>query len=978
MGERLVSLFQALFRVRPEEAKRTGMAFGYLFFAIGAFIIGRIARTVLFLEIPGYKEKLPLAYVLIAITVSITMYFYSRIERKLRRDQTNAITLVALVLGTLAFRFTLNGDGDAPKWGFYIWVEILGGFLIIQFWAFINEIFNSRQAKRVFAIIGGGGVIANIIFGLGISRAVKSLGTENLLYVLCGCLFASFIFVILLGREARPELKAAQERKAPAGTKGAKQKAPLPQKVFASRHIQLIALVIVLTYLVSTLVDYQFQVIVGEEILGGEGILAKDARSEFFGLFFGITGILGGFVQFFVTARLLERFGVAVALLLLPVFMLMGSMGVVVIGLLGPATVASAIKLFTASTTKGSEVVLRYTVNDTTLQLLYLPLPAQTRGRAKTIIDGILKPLSIGVAGLILALLVGQLEKLVGWDLGFNVGVYEIGWVVAGALALWIITLLGLRREYLKSLVQTLQRRRLNLADATFQINDQSTVQVINKALTASNVGDVLHGLELLSHVSPKMRDPLDAKAVALLSHEAEDVRVSALNYLGSAGTHPHGDQVRQLLEDPSAEVRASATLALCAIEGMGALGQVHHMLEDPDLRVRACAVAGLIRHGGLDGVMACANILKKMLDSESPDDRERAAWVLGEIGVENFYQPLIPLLEDDDERVRLAAIVASGRLKTDQLNERLVAQLDHPRLATAAVNALSAAGPQILDQIIEIFRNTQTPAGIRVQIPRIIARLENHHGAAVLCEHLQDPDPLVRTAAVQALAVMLDRVSGIRLNVDAVSNAIKSESKSYFDLLAKSLDLRFDANTSLLDDALQHRRDQVVDRLLALLGLKHPAETIDLVRRNLKSGQPTTRANAVEVLDNLLDNEEKPFVVPVVEDTTSARKLAAGAEVFSIERRDRASRLEELLESKDEWLQLCAATAIGAWKIDSLESKVQVLLESGNPVCRETALYVLHKLSSTALTAALEKLAEDPAPKVRQYTQYLVAQQSS
>ena len=114
MRQGLVNLLQTLFKIRPDEALRTGMAFLYLFAAIGAFIVGRIARSVLFLfKIENYKEQLPLVYVLIAVTVSIVMYAYTRVERKIRRDINNAITLVALIIGTLIFRFL---PGPAIIW----------------------------------------------------------------------------------------------------------------------------------------------------------------------------------------------------------------------------------------------------------------------------------------------------------------------------------------------------------------------------------------------------------------------------------------------------------------------------------------------------------------------------------------------------------------------------------------------------------------------------------------------------------------------------------------------------------------------------------------------------------------------------------------------------------------------------------------------------------------------------------------------
>ncbi|MEL6548593.1 MAG: hypothetical protein AAFQ82_28480, partial [Myxococcota bacterium] len=114
----LLAVLQNVFKIRPEEIKTTGLAFVYLFFAIGAFIIGRIARTVLFLEIPDYKQQLPLAYIGIAISVSTAMFLYRLVQGKLRRDKTNAITLALLIVGTLSFRFALKAGGEPVYWAF--------------------------------------------------------------------------------------------------------------------------------------------------------------------------------------------------------------------------------------------------------------------------------------------------------------------------------------------------------------------------------------------------------------------------------------------------------------------------------------------------------------------------------------------------------------------------------------------------------------------------------------------------------------------------------------------------------------------------------------------------------------------------------------------------------------------------------------------------------------------------------------------
>ncbi|HET6346888.1 MAG TPA: Npt1/Npt2 family nucleotide transporter [Myxococcota bacterium] len=959
MGHSLLTLLHQLFKIRPDEAKRAGYAFVYLFACIGAFIMARIARSVLFLEIPNYKDQLPLTYMGIAVTVSVVMYAYARVERRLRRDHTNAVTLAGLVGVTLAFRYALVDGQELTYWAFYIWVEVFGSFLIVQFWSLANEIFHARQAKRLFAVIGGGGVVANIVFGFGTSGAAKLVGTENLLWGIVACLVVCLAMVRRLGQVARVELTTAWER----GPQ--RQHAPVPAGgVFATRHVQLIAGVVVLTYLVSTLVDYQFQVIVGDFIPG------KDDRSAYFGAFFGITGILAGFIQFFLTSRLLERFGVLVALLLLPFGMLGGSLGLLLVPLL-PA-------LQMAGLTKGAENVLRYTINDSTLQLLYLPLPTHLRGRAKAFIDGVLKPLAVGGAGLMLALLVGQVEKLTGVPLGLNVSVYNLSWLSCALLVAWAVCTVWLKRAYLASLVLTLQQRRLNFAETKLSITDDATVQILGKSLLSFKVVDVLHALELLRFCAPAARKSLDGQVVALLNHVSDNVREAALRYLAQVADPPTAFQevaIEALLKDSSPGVRAAAAGAVCVILQERAFPHVHRLLDDPSLRVRTHAVAGLVRYGGLDGVLACAEVLKRMLGHADVRERQEAAWILGEVGVQNFYQPLVPLFADREEPVRRAAIVAAGRLVSPGLLPHLLAQLPRPRLGQAAVQALIQYGPACLDAVGAVVTDTTQDPHMRAQACRVLARIGDRRSVDLLCAAIADAAWPVRSAACTALAGILAHHPSLTLDPRRVQAALWRELERAFELLAIGQDLRVDeGGAPLLAEALNHRLSLSKGRVLGLLSLKYSPQTLELVSRNLGSPNPATRANAVEVLDNLLSKEEKARVIPLFDEAPPARVLEAVAGLFALPRLGREDRLRVLLKGGDAWLQCVAAAAVGRWQVADLASEVRDLLTHADPMCRETALVALRELGGgTVAPATLAPLASDPAPAVSRYARFLL-----
>jgi len=341
-------------------------------------------------------------------------------------------------------------------------------------------------------------------------------------------------------------------------------------------------------------------------------------------------------------------------------------------------------------------------------------------------------------------------------------------------------------------------------------------------------------------------------------------------------------------------------------------------------------------------------------------------------VGVQNFYQPLIPLLADDSEAVRQAAITAAGKLGNKRLMEPLIEQLDRPRLAAAAVTALAAFGGEIEDTVAEVLEDGERPVSTRVQTCRILGRVGDNYSVGVLCRHIFNDDAHIRSAAVQALNSIAHRLPGITFDRQAIDRGLRTESQRWFENLALVVDLELSDEAVLLRDALEHRLKMAQLQILALLSLKYPRETIELVATNLQSKQAGTRANAVEVLDNTLEREEKALIIQIFEENPPERKLLAASEATTLVRRGRVKRLEELLTGKDSWLRTCAAMEVGHSRITSLEQHVQELLNSESAINRETALVVLKKLGKDeALAKALEKLADDPAPFVRRYAAF-------
>src|SRR6185295_18067219 len=133
--------------------------------------------------------------------------------------------------------------------------------------------------------------------------------------------------------------------------------------------------------------------------------------------------------------------------------------------------------LWAASLSKGADTLFRYSINDATTQILYLPVPAQARAAAKAFIDSVVKPLAIGIGGLSLA----------AYRATTDGDPFRLAWLSLVLSGLWISVVVGLRSKYIKSLQENLSNKKLDLGSGRFRGVDASTNKVLERALSSDD-----------------------------------------------------------------------------------------------------------------------------------------------------------------------------------------------------------------------------------------------------------------------------------------------------------------------------------------------------------------------------------------------------------------------------------------------------------------------------------------------------------
>jgi ATP/ADP translocase/HEAT repeat protein len=941
-AQQIKSFITNLLRVQPGEGRKTGLMFGVMMCVVGTFIIGRIARDSLFLS--RYSvDYLPFLYIWVAIGVSIQSYLYSRVADRFRRDRVFKASLGLLAGLYLAARLAMYWVGDWFYPVLYVLVELVGSLTLIQAWTLANEVFNTREAKRLFGLVGAGGVISSVVAGFAIRAVVKWIGTENLLYLCTGTLLIGVLLVDRVSHACREELltslagvrREIRTRIAFLGDF---------KRIFKNKHLIFVAGLVSVLVFVMTYVDYQFKVTARYAFLNRE-----DQLAGFFGLFYGLTGAFNVLVQGFATGRILERFGVLFSLLLLPLSLLGGS----ICWLALPA-------LWSASLLKASDATLRYTVNDATVQLLYLPVPSHTRGRAKAFVDGIIRPISIGLAGMSLAWLMPLLSPR------------AFGGVLVLLLGIWIGLTFFVRREYLTSLVNTLRSRRFNFdADSTL-VPDQAASQALRKALEDRDEHNVLHALEMIPHTS---RTDWGEPLVQLIRHRSARVRAKAIALLGDMAQLQHGPVVYACLRDPNPEVLSAAIDSYCAIGKERAVRTISLFLEHEDAQVRSAAVVGLIRYGGLDGVLSSAERLKKLLESERAEERAAGARILGKIKVRNFYHPLLELMTDENLEVRQAAIWASGRMKSPELLPALVYRIESQETRTAASEALVAIGTPAVRLLRKVLCNPDETPATREAVPTILARIGDQACLDSLQECLEVPESRLRSKVLDAVHRLRLRKPHLTVDEQRVRKALMGEMRTLYEQAILTIDLN-QAPGSLLADACAARRAQTIERSFRLLGCLLPVRPVDAVFANLSSAQRHSRANALEVIDNLLDKDLKRLLMPVLDPNLQQDLIEIGREAFGLQQRSRDEWLAEMIDGPDPWLATCALHEAGKSTTPDLATLALTQTAADDSVLRETALTVLAKIQpAEEFRKTAQRHLRDPSLQVRAMAAWLADQ---
>ena len=490
------------FNIRKDEYYPTLYGFLYSFLIVGFFILSKSVRNSLFLN-NFSKQDLSYLYLVTPIITGLLVWlfllFFKRVSLLNR-------SLFFHFLICVMSSFLLTNINETRILVYYILVEFQIAIVSIIFWDILSESFTNRQAKRLFVIITSGGFLSALIVGGSLPYITSFISQESSVILVNILILICPLFVYQIKKYSFNDNGISNYRD---------DSLDLFKDIFKNKYILNIVYITFLFTIISVIIDYNFKVISYDQF--------KDdpvGLTNYFARFYSIASFASFIIQITASGYIINRYGIKYALMILPILLL----GVFISGYF----ISSFIVIVLL---KGKEQIFKSTLHDTSMHILWMPIPSIKRLTIKPIINIILKNLFSSLAA-------GLLIISVYYNLNFQHFIP----IVCLLLLLLIYLTRKTQDYYVQELIKAIDDRSLNLDDEnlSFITDDSNMLNIIKSKLIdeKENRYFILHLLD--KSIIEKCKDTLgnifydsdDETKKIILKYLKHDIDIISSDYL--------------------------------------------------------------------------------------------------------------------------------------------------------------------------------------------------------------------------------------------------------------------------------------------------------------------------------------------------------------------------------------------------------------------------------------------------------------
>ena len=830
-------MLKKLFNINQGEGFPTLILFLHFFAYVAISITGSAARDAYFLNMVD-RKYLPLMFLAVAIVLSIVIEIYSRLSKN--KDLSTIVSGTGIIFIATLFAIQKNLEGWVIPF-LYVWKDVIDAIIITQFWLIASQVFDPRQAKRLFGLLGAGGALAAIIIGSSIKQFVSIFGSENLLFATM-----SFLLVVILMANLIRPYRNINEQKYSNSQKDSQK----DEKKSFSPYLKSLAIIIGLAAVASRVVDYQFK------ITAVAAFPEQDDLVNFFGQYYAVTGIATMVIQLFITSRLLSRFGILVAILVLPTLFMTGAIGF----LMSPVLAAVYISKF-------SDQVFRFTLHNASIQLLWIPVKNTIKNRLKPVIEGSIRASLEGVSGILIFLSITV----------FNVPIHYLSISIVLIAIYWINKSFTLKKLYVKELQSAIEKRELNFEELTLDIQDEAMVKTINEALKNNDESQQILALEMIKDIpltpwKDSLNDLLNngeitvKKEILSISFDDENI-ITNQTIIDLINNVPD-------LETESIEIAGKRRLRKALPIIMDRIDTVN--------KEKQIIFAAAIRNIDPDS----SNKEKELLlDAFNTNDENICSLAIRQMKNDKEILPddkLAEYLNQESSMVRDAALsVAESRASTSLL-PHIIQCLSDPRCAIPARSALQAYDDNVVvELLIKHVQRQNVEKSLIIGVIRTIKNYPTKNSIDLLLSAVSPKVPPIQSEAVDSL-IHIARELPLDENQIIITKKelIKTSRYAYEKIIALS-QINEDEENQLLRYLLQNEVRKLIPVIMKLGILDKPETPIETYIQYVLNNETDKLPYVLEFFENIFSKEERRIVNSLIDNIPIEEKCEVAKNHF-------------------------------------------------------------------------------------------------
>jgi AAA family ATP:ADP antiporter len=363
--------------VREGESLSVLLLFCCLFLLLFTVYLLKPAREMLILT-EGGSELRSYSVALQAVLLIFLIPVYGKISRHMESEKLMRYA-VLFFASSLCVLYLLGKSGVSISVVYFVWLGAYGVLIIAQFWAFASDVYNKATGERLFVIIALGATAGAWAGAIATKWLVNYFDAYGMI------LLGSFTLVLSSLPVLHVVNKIPEEDRVPPQSLATKEEVNFFDAfnlVLKNRYLLRIAIFVLLLnwlnsvgeFMVSTVVERRYDALPPSEVE-----VSKQAFiGQFYSTYFLLVNVFSVLIQLFLVSRLIKWLGLAGAFLVTPVVVLVGY------GVLAFFPVLAIFRVV-----KISENSLDYSLQNTTRQMLFLPLSRREKYEGRAVTDSL-------------------------------------------------------------------------------------------------------------------------------------------------------------------------------------------------------------------------------------------------------------------------------------------------------------------------------------------------------------------------------------------------------------------------------------------------------------------------------------------------------------------------------------------------------------------------------------------------------------